>query len=53
MSVARYFYEPFYSLSDFDRLFDEAFNARSPRNGGGQQVQQRDGTTASTVFRPR
>ena len=24
-----FFTEPFYSLSDFDRLFDEAFNART------------------------
>ena len=24
-----FFTEPFYSLADFDRLFDEAFNARA------------------------
>ena len=24
-----FFNEPFYTLSDFDRLFDEAFNARA------------------------
>ncbi|KAI0028329.1 small heat shock protein [Vararia minispora EC-137] len=28
MSLNHFFYEPFYSLSDFDRLFDEAFSAR-------------------------
>nr|VWO99674.1 Alpha-crystallin (Acr) (14 kDa antigen) (16 kDa antigen) (HSP 16.3) (Nox16) [Ganoderma boninense] len=34
MSMTTFFNEPFYTLSDFDRLFDEAFNARtsvSPR----------------------
>ena len=29
MSLTNFFYEPFYTLSDFDRLFDEAFNART------------------------
>ncbi|KAI0088383.1 HSP20-like chaperone [Irpex rosettiformis] len=29
MSLSRVFYEPFYSLSDFDRLFDESFNTRT------------------------
>ena len=28
MSIT-FFNEPFYTLSDFDRLFDEAFNARA------------------------
>jgi len=28
MSLSRLFYEPTYSFADFDRLFDEAFNAR-------------------------
>ncbi|KAJ3551312.1 hypothetical protein NM688_g4776 [Phlebia brevispora] len=39
MSLSRFFYEPFYSMSDFDRLFDEAFNART------------EGTNAGTVTR--
>ncbi|KAI1783581.1 small heat shock protein [Ganoderma leucocontextum] len=31
MSLTTFFNEPFYyTLSDFDRLFDEAFNARAP-----------------------
>ena len=29
MSMTTFFNEPFYTLSDFDRLFDEAFNARA------------------------
>ena len=53
MSLSRFFYEPFYepfySLSDFDRLFDEAFSARS--NGNGGQVQRRD--TQDRSLRPR
>ena len=58
MSLSRFFYEPFYTLSDFDRLFDEAFNARtegSSTNGSGQQVQRRNGTGAqeSRSLRPR
>ena len=50
------FPEPFYTLADFDRLFDEAFNARSSgvRNAGERltengQIQN----TASRVMRPR
>jgi len=49
MSLTSYFYEPFYSFSDFDRLFDEAFEARNGRSGS--QVQRR--RDAPTVFRPR
>ena len=44
MSLTQFFYEPFYSLSDFDRLFDEAFNARNgsdrSQNGAGQLARQ-------------
>ncbi len=36
MSLSRFIYEPFYSLSDFDRLFDEAFNARTSGNTGNR-----------------
>ncbi|EMD33200.1 hypothetical protein CERSUDRAFT_118253 [Gelatoporia subvermispora B] len=49
-----FLYEPFYSLADFDRLFDEAFSARTSGSGanGNQQVQRRnDG--ASRALRPR
>jgi len=28
MSLTHFFYEPFYSASDWDRVFDEAFAAR-------------------------
>lgn len=41
------FYEPFYHASDFDRLFDEAFSART----GGNNQAQRQGDTGSTVQR--
>jgi len=36
MSTSRFFYEPFCSLSEFDRLFDDAFNART----GGTHLQR-------------
>ena len=51
-----FFYEPFYTLSEFDRLFDEAFNNRVGGQGQGnnQQVQRRNGSdNASRVLRPR
>ncbi|KAK7677180.1 hypothetical protein QCA50_019889 [Cerrena zonata] len=47
-------YEPFYTLSDFDRLFDEAFNARN--GDSNRQVQrQQGGASANTsrALRPR
>ena len=47
MSLTNFFYEPFYSLSDFDRLFDEAFARR--QNGDNQVAQQR--TSQSLVPR--
>ncbi|KAI0318972.1 HSP20-like chaperone [Amylostereum chailletii] len=47
MSLTHFFYEPSYTLSDFDRLLDEAFDVRN----GNQQVQRR--STHSTTFRPR
>ncbi|TFY61494.1 hypothetical protein EVG20_g7033 [Dentipellis fragilis] len=53
MSLTHFFYEPFYSLADFDKLFDEAFFARS----GNGDVQRRQGrnTSASNngLLRPR
>lgn len=59
--MASYFFEPFYSLNDFDRLFDEAFALRTggqpqgSNNSQGQgQVQRRQGTEPSSrVLRPR
>ncbi|THH15411.1 hypothetical protein EW146_g5050 [Bondarzewia mesenterica] len=53
MSLTRLFYEPFYSLSDFDRLFNEAFNARALDNRvqrGGKSTQS---NIASNSFRPK
>ncbi|KAI0091608.1 HSP20-like chaperone [Irpex rosettiformis] len=52
MSLSRFFYEPFYSLSDFDRLFDEAFTARTGENTG-TQVQRREPTAGERSLRPR
>lgn len=58
MSLTNFFYEPFYSLSDFDRLFDDAFNARqgSPRGQSAQNGQNgqlaRRGSTLSGL-RPK
>ena len=56
MSLSRFFYEPFYSLSDFDRLFDEAFNARTNGGGsasGGSQVARQGEQNGSRSLRPR
>ena len=52
MSLSRFFYEPFYTLSDFDRLFDEAFNARTSGSSGNQQV-ARQGGAEGRALRPR
>ena len=41
MALSSFFSQPFYSLADFDRLFDEAFNARTSltrRDGGSGQA---------------
>ncbi|GJE87938.1 Hsp20/alpha crystallin family protein [Phanerochaete sordida] len=50
------FSEPFYTLSDFDRLFEEAFKSRTDgqQNQGNGQVQRRAGAAdGSRVLRPR
>ncbi|KAI0318967.1 small heat shock protein [Amylostereum chailletii] len=55
MSLTSFFYEPFYSLSDFDRLFDEAFSARQS-DGNGRQLQRQNSNTralASNSLRPK
>jgi len=53
MSLSSFFYEPFYTLADFDRLFDEAFSARTGSNNS-RQVQRRDGNASgSGPLRPR
>ncbi|THH16741.1 hypothetical protein EW146_g3941 [Bondarzewia mesenterica] len=50
MSFTHFFYEPFYSLSDFDRLFEDAFKARAPETPTQRQLTQ---GPQSGVFRPR
>ncbi|EIN11781.1 HSP20-like chaperone [Punctularia strigosozonata HHB-11173 SS5] len=50
MSLSTFWYEPVFTPSDFDRLFEEAFNARTSNNGG--QVQRSPGA-ASGPLRPR
>ncbi|KAH9835908.1 HSP20-like chaperone [Rhodofomes roseus] len=47
MSLTRLFNDPFFSLSDFDRLFDDAFTRRA--SGDNQVSQQR----ASQTLVPR
>lgn len=51
MSFSTFFHEPFYSLADFDRLFDDAFSARSADD---RQVQRLENTAPSArSFRPK
>ncbi|KAI0071511.1 HSP20-like chaperone [Panus rudis PR-1116 ss-1] len=52
MSLSRFLYEPFFSLDDFDRLFDEAFAARQ---AGNSQVQRREqgGLRKNSALTPR
>ncbi|OCH93475.1 small heat shock protein [Obba rivulosa] len=47
-----FFYEPFYSLADFDRLFEEAFSARTSNtsSNGNREVQRQK---SSRPLRPR
>ncbi|CCM00462.1 uncharacterized protein FIBRA_02495 [Fibroporia radiculosa] len=53
MSFSTFFYEPFYSLADFDRLFDDAFSARSASTDD-RQVQRMENTAPSArSFRPK
>ncbi|KAI0721431.1 HSP20-like chaperone [Fomitopsis betulina] len=50
MALSTFFNEPFYSLADFDRLFDDAFSARTGGQRNNRQLQQ-DSTQCS--LRPR
>ncbi|KAI0062718.1 small heat shock protein [Artomyces pyxidatus] len=52
MSVAQFFYEPFYTLSDFDRLFEEAFSARG-ENGGQVQRGVTQNQSPNRALRPK
>ena len=49
--MSNFFYEPFYTLSDFDRLFDEAFNARTNAGSGNNQVARQG--SENRALRPR
>ncbi|EPS94825.1 hypothetical protein FOMPIDRAFT_1026060 [Fomitopsis schrenkii] len=51
MALSTFFNEPFYSLADFDRLFDDAFSARTGGPHNNRQLQQQDGSQRS--LRPR
>ncbi|TFK79674.1 hypothetical protein K466DRAFT_559747, partial [Polyporus arcularius HHB13444] len=55
MALSSFFTQPFYSLADFDTLFDEAFNARAgPRGQGSSALTQRENAnTATRPLRPR
>lgn len=52
-----WFYEPFYTLNDFDRLFDEAFTNRTGgqnQNQNQNQLQRREGGEGvARAMRPR
>ncbi|KAI0830181.1 HSP20-like chaperone [Trametes gibbosa] len=52
MALSTFFNEPFYSLADFDRLFDEAFNARTGSSSLGITSRQQ-GNSAARPMRPR
>ncbi|EPQ57068.1 HSP20-like chaperone [Gloeophyllum trabeum ATCC 11539] len=53
--MSLYFYEPLFSLSDFDRLFDEAFSARTQGSPAAGQLQRRGDASDNNnrVVRPR
>ena len=52
--MASYFFsEPFYSLNDFDRLFEEAFNTRTGAQPQNQVQRAQGGSTVSRPLRPR
>ena len=44
---------PFYSLADFDRLFEEAFNTRTGAQSQNQVQRVQDGSNGSRLLRPR
>ncbi|KAH9856433.1 HSP20-like chaperone [Lenzites betulinus] len=52
MALSTFFTEPFYSLADFDRLFDEAFNARTG-SGSSAVASRQQGNSAVRPMRPR
>ncbi|KZT02489.1 HSP20-like chaperone [Laetiporus sulphureus 93-53] len=50
MSLLPFVTEPFYSLADFDRLFDEAFSSRT---GAGTVATTEPATAVTRPLRPR
>ena len=50
-----FFTEPLYSFAEFDRLFDEAFNARTsgPNNSALARRDGRQQSSVSRIMRPR
>ena len=53
MSLTTFFNEPFYSLADFDRLFDEAFAARTGSSGSSAVATRENTNAAARPMRPR
>ncbi|KAI0033598.1 HSP20-like chaperone [Vararia minispora EC-137] len=53
MSLTHFFYEPFYSLSDFDRLFDEAFSARQGSSQREKVVRDEEWLKPFSSLRPK
>ena len=57
MALSYYFSEPFFPFKEFDRLFDEAFNARTSGTQLAYRDRDRDGrhlqNNASRPLRPR
>ncbi|KZT18834.1 HSP20-like chaperone [Neolentinus lepideus HHB14362 ss-1] len=53
MSLTNYFYEPYFPFADFDRLFDEAFSARTNGNNGQQLQRHNTNTNEFRLIRPR
>ena len=52
MSLSTFSTEPFYSIADFDRLFDEEFNARTSGAGSSGAVARRNQENANAASRP-
>lgn len=51
---SRFYYEPFYSLDEFHRLFDDAFNTRtSGRTDNSALTQRPNETSSGQVAKPR
>lgn len=51
MSLTSFYFEPFYSLSEFHNLFDEAFDSRTVQGAGSPKQAARTPNPKGT-FRP-